>query len=73
MRGEEAIAEGSNSGRVGIASGTGATDVSSWWLCSSTMTSTGTFTRSSAWLRNWVSGTDGAPARLRRSSVEVGT
>ena len=73
MGGEDATAEGSDSGRVGIASGTGATGVNSWWLCSSTMMSIGAFTRSSMWLRNWVSGTDEAPAGLGRSSVEVGT
>ena len=64
MGGEDATAEGSDPGRVGIASGTGATGVSSWWLCSSTMTSIGTFTRSPVRLRNWASGTDGAPAGL---------
>ena len=68
MRGEEAIAEGSNSGRVGIASG--ASGVNSWWLCSSTMTSIGAFTRASVWLLNWVSGTDGAPAGLGQWSVD---
>ena len=73
MGGEDATAEGSDSGRVGIASGTGATGVNSWWLCSSTMMSIGAFTRSSMWLRNRVSGTDGAPAGLEQSSVEVGT
>ena len=73
MGGEDATAEGSDSGRVGIASGTGATGVNSWWLCSSTMTSFGTFTRSSVWLQNWLSGTDGATAGLGRSSMEVGT
>ena len=66
-------AEGSDSERVGITSGAGATGVNSWWLCSSTMTSIGAFTRSSVWLRNWVSGTDGVQAGLGRSSVEIGT
>ena len=45
-------AEGSDSERVGITSGAGATGVNSWWLCSSTMTSIGAFTRSSVWFRN---------------------
>ena len=66
-------AEGSDSERVGITSGAGATGVNSWWLCSSTVTSIGAFTRSSVCLRNWVPGTDGALAGLGRSSVEVGT
>ena len=66
-------AEGSDSERVGISSGAGATGVDSWRLCSSTMTSIGAFTRSSVWHWNRVSGTDGAPAGLGRSSVEVGT
>ena len=71
--GEDVAAEGNDSERVGIASGTGATGVNSWWLCSSTMMSIGAFTGSSMWLRNWVSGTDGAPAGLGQSSAEVGT
>ena len=66
-------AEGSDPKRVGTASGADASGVNSWWLCSSTMTSIGAFTRASVWLLNWVSGTDGAPAGLGRSSVEVGT
>ena len=66
-------AEGSDSEHVGITSGAGATGMNSWWLCSSTVTSIGAFTRSSVWLRNWVPGTDGALAGLGRLSVEVGT
>ena len=64
---------GSDSERVGITSGAGATGMNSWWLCSSTVTSIGAFTRSSVWLRNWVSGTDGVLAGLGQSSVEIGT
>ena len=71
--GEDVATEGSDSEHVGIASGTGATGVNSLWLCSSTMTSIGAFTRASVWLLNWVSDTDGAPAGLGRSSVEAGT
>ena len=66
-------AEGSNSERVGISSAAGATGMNSRWLCSSTVTSIGAFTRSSVWLRNCVSGTDGVLAGLGRSSVEIGT
>ena len=62
--GEDVAAEGNDSERVGIANGTGATGVNSWWLCSPIMASIGAFTRSSVRLRNWVPGRDGAQAGL---------